>query len=77
MGVFLISCSLLFQTLISIIVFQDAIWGPIINITFIMLFIVGIMFVFWGLWRVTIFFDTLQSKTEKPDLLNQTDEGKI
>lgn len=76
-GVFLISCSLLFQTVISILDFQDAIWSPIIHITFLMLFIVGIILVFWGLWRVTIFFDTLRSKTEKPDLLNQTNEGEI
>jgi len=76
-GVFLISCSLLFQTVILIIDFQDAIWSPIIHITFLMLFIVGMMFVFLGLWRVTIFFDTLRSKIEKPDLLNQTKEGKI
>lgn len=73
-GVFFISCSLLFQSVISIIDYQDVIWSPIIQISILMLFIVGIMLVFWGLWRVTIFFDTLRLKAEKPELLSQMNE---
>ncbi|MHA2366705.1 MAG: hypothetical protein ACXAC7_22320 [Candidatus Hodarchaeales archaeon] len=70
-GVFLISCSLLTESVISIIDFQDVIWSSIIQIILLMLFIVGIILVFWGLWQVTIFFDTLRLKAEKPDLLDE------
>lgn len=73
-GLFLISCSLLFESVISILDYQDVIWSSIIQIFLLMLFIVGIVLVFWGLWQVTIFFDNLRLNAEKPELLTQMNE---
>ena len=68
-GVFLISFSLLFQTFYLILNFEDPIWSPIISITFLVLFLVGMALIFWGLWRVTIFFDTLRAEIGKSEII--------
>ena len=60
-GIFSISSSLLFQTIFSILDYQDPIWNPIIQIFILFLFVIGIGLTFFALWKVTIFFDELRN----------------
>ncbi|MFX0013117.1 MAG: hypothetical protein ACFFB2_04755 [Promethearchaeota archaeon] len=66
LGAFFISCGLLSQTIISILNYQDPIWNPLVQLVFLVLISIGFGFVFFGLWKISVFFDELKTKAKKP-----------
>lgn len=77
LGAFFIACSLLFQTIFSILSYQDPIWSPITQLVFLLLFVIGISFIFFGLWKISIFFEELKATSKKHVLsVHLDDESK-
>jgi hypothetical protein len=61
-GVLLLSVSLLVQTIYNVLSIQDPIWHPIIQLVLLMTITLGLGLIFFGLWRVTLFFDELHNQ---------------
>ena len=72
-GTFILTTSLLFQAILSIIDYQDVIWSPIVQMTILILSITGFGFIFIGLWKINIFFDELKMSPKKKVLPNKLD----
>jgi len=72
-GTFVLTASLLGQTLLSIVNYQDEIWSPILQISILILSLIGFGFIFIGLWKINIFFDELKVSPKKTITPNETD----
>jgi len=68
--------SLLFQAIYDILGFQDPIWDPIIKIVLLMILTLGLGFVFFGLWKVSIFFDELHDRVGTSQITAPSDTEK-
>lgn len=78
-GVFFITGSLLFQTLLSFVGDQiiDPILEPILDLISILGIVFGIGIVFFGLWKISVMFDEIRSSAQKHVTLVQLeDESK-
>ncbi|MFW9778033.1 MAG: hypothetical protein ACFFE8_04200 [Candidatus Heimdallarchaeota archaeon] len=61
-GVLLLSAAFLTQTIYTFMGTQDPIWHPIIQLVLLMSISLGLGLIFFGLWKVTLFFDELHNQ---------------
>ncbi|MFW9854303.1 MAG: hypothetical protein ACFFFG_04555 [Candidatus Thorarchaeota archaeon] len=61
-GVLMLSITFLTQTIYAFIGIQDPIWHPIIQLVLLMSTSLGLGLIFFGLWKVTLFFDELHNQ---------------
>jgi hypothetical protein len=75
-GIFLMTASLLFETVLSL--YEDIIplWYTILSVIEIGLLTLGVGFVFYGLWKVSIYFDNLKATAEKYTVKVDLDESE-
>ncbi|UCG90174.1 MAG: hypothetical protein JSU57_00165 [Candidatus Heimdallarchaeota archaeon] len=67
LGLFFSVSSLLFQTVIIMIgeQIQDPIWEPVIDIALSMVLVLGIGLIFFGLWKISLFFDEIHNQAQE------------
>ncbi|MFX0183146.1 MAG: hypothetical protein ACFE95_08710 [Candidatus Hodarchaeota archaeon] len=75
-GIFLITGSLLFETTLSLYEDIEPLWYTLLSVIGIGLLALGVGFVFYGLWKVTIYFDNLKMFAEKYTVNVDLDESK-
>ena len=73
-GTLFLTTSLLIQTILSIVNYQDEIWLSIFQLSILILSFVGFSFIFFGLWKITVFFDELKKSTKISTQPSKTDE---
>jgi hypothetical protein len=75
-GVFLMISSLLLQIIYEITEFSDPVWDSLIHIALLMILTLGLGLVFFGLWKVSIFFDELHDRVGTSQISTPSDTEK-
>jgi len=75
-GIFLITGSLLFETMLSLYEDIMPLWYTLLSAIGIGFLALGVGFVFYGLWKVSIYFDNLKASAEKYTVIVDLDESK-
>ncbi|MFX0052626.1 MAG: hypothetical protein ACFFAJ_17155 [Candidatus Hodarchaeota archaeon] len=75
-GIFLITGSLLFETTLSFYENIEPLWLTLLSTIGIGSLALGVGFVFYGLWRVSIYFDELKETAKKYTVTVDLDESK-
>ena len=73
-GTLILTVSLVSQTILTVTNYQDEIWLSIFQVSILILSFIGFGFIFFGLWKIIVFFDELKASVKISIQPKETEE---